>query len=65
VDDFLGVVDVKSGTGEDLYSAAITMIEGNLKLKIASCIGFGSGNRSAFSLGMLSEYNSPNHPRFI
>jgi hypothetical protein len=44
VDDFLGVVEVKSGTGEDLYLAAVTMIEGNLKLKMANCIGFGSGD---------------------
>ncbi len=44
MDDFLGVVEVKSGTGEDLYLAAVTMIEGNLKLKMANCIGFGSGD---------------------
>jgi hypothetical protein len=43
VDDFLGVVEVRSGTGEDLYSAAVNMIEGTMLLKMANCIGFGSG----------------------
>jgi hypothetical protein len=39
----LGVVEVKSATGEDLYLAAVNMIEGTLKLKMSNCIGVGSG----------------------